>query len=160
MHSVSAGPKGQPEVGQTTGRPGRRRRRKGPGGRGTLGQERSPVFRRMQRGKTTRLFSDIGGVFFLDLNNDFSARQNFVQRLKLCGLEVDSKLHSYRQLWCLQVPHLPYRAPWGQRHTSPLVFTQRSAASLPPTRSIPWDRERCPCVGILPDRAYRRGSAA
>ena len=55
-------------------------------------------------------------------------RQNFVQRLKLCGLEVDSKLRSYRQLWCLWVPHLPYRALWdggmllhlclrkGQRH--------------------------------------------
>jgi predicted nucleotide-binding protein len=39
--------------------------------------------------KTTRLFSDIGGVFLLDLNNDFSSRQNFVQRLKLCGLDVD-----------------------------------------------------------------------
>jgi hypothetical protein len=40
-------------------------------------------------GKTTRLFSDIGGVFLLDLNNDFSSRQDFVRRLRTCGLDVD-----------------------------------------------------------------------
>lgn len=39
--------------------------------------------------KTTRLFSDIGGVFLLDLNNDFSSRQDFVRRLRTCGLDVD-----------------------------------------------------------------------
>lgn len=39
--------------------------------------------------RTTRLFTDIGGVFLLDLSNDFSARQDFVQRLRTCGLDVD-----------------------------------------------------------------------
>jgi predicted nucleotide-binding protein len=39
--------------------------------------------------KRTRLFSDIGGVFLLDLSNDFNARQDFVRRLKICGLDVD-----------------------------------------------------------------------
>jgi hypothetical protein len=47
---VIAGRKGQPEVVPTKGRQGRRHRRKGQGGRGTLGQERPPVFGMMQRG--------------------------------------------------------------------------------------------------------------
>ena len=48
--SVIAGHKGQPEVGQSKGRPGRRRRLKGKAGRGTLEKERPPVFGMMQRG--------------------------------------------------------------------------------------------------------------
>src|SRR5215475_10259717 len=48
--SVIAGPKGHPEVVQTKGRKGRRRRRKGPCGRGTLEKERPPVFGMIQRG--------------------------------------------------------------------------------------------------------------
>jgi transposase-like protein len=47
---VIAGHKGQPEVVQSKGRQGRRRRRKGPCGRGTLAKERPPVFGMMQRG--------------------------------------------------------------------------------------------------------------
>ena len=47
---VIAGHKGQPEVVQTKGRPGRRRRLKGKGGRGTLEKERPPVFGMIQRG--------------------------------------------------------------------------------------------------------------
>ena len=45
-----AGHKGQPEVLKATGRKGRRRRLKGKRGRGTLEQERPPVFGMMQRG--------------------------------------------------------------------------------------------------------------
>src|SRR5262245_20838264 len=60
----------------------------------------------------------------------------------------------------VQVPHLPYCTPWGQRHASPLVLRQRSSASLPPTRSILWDRGHFPCADISPGRAYRRGSGA
>src|SRR5262249_45477094 len=45
-------------------------------------------------------------------------------------------------------------------HLSSLVLTQTSAASLPPTRSTLWDRGHCPCAGISPGQAYRRGSAA
>jgi transposase-like protein len=48
--SVTAGHKGQPEVVKKHGRKGRRRRRKGPRGRGTLAKERPPVFGMMQRG--------------------------------------------------------------------------------------------------------------
>jgi transposase-like protein len=48
--SVIAGHKGQPEVVQTKGRQGRRRRRTGQGGRGTLEKERPPVFGMRQRG--------------------------------------------------------------------------------------------------------------
>jgi transposase len=47
---VIAGHKGQPEVVKSKGRPGRRRRRKGKAGRGTLVKERPPVFGMMQRG--------------------------------------------------------------------------------------------------------------
>jgi len=47
---VIAGHKGQPEVVQTKGRTGRRRRLQGKGGRGTLEKERPPVFGMMQRG--------------------------------------------------------------------------------------------------------------
>jgi len=47
---VIAGHKGQPEVVQQKGRQGRRRRLKGPCGRGTLEKERPPVFGMMQRG--------------------------------------------------------------------------------------------------------------
>jgi transposase-like protein len=47
---VIAGHKGQPEVVKSKGRNGRRRRRKGKGGRGTLEKERPPVFGMMQRG--------------------------------------------------------------------------------------------------------------
>ena len=47
---VIAGHKGQPEVGKSKGRQGRRRRRKGKAGRGTLEKERPPVFGMMQRG--------------------------------------------------------------------------------------------------------------
>ena len=47
---VVAGHKGQPEVVKTKGRKGRRNRRKGEGGRGTLEQEKPPVFGMMQRG--------------------------------------------------------------------------------------------------------------
>ena len=47
---VTAGHKGQPEVVKKQGRKGRRRRRKGPCGRGTLAKERPPVFGMMQRG--------------------------------------------------------------------------------------------------------------
>ena len=39
--------------------------------------------------RTTRLFSDIGGVYLLDLSNDFADREHFVRRLKTCGLDVD-----------------------------------------------------------------------
>src|SRR5713226_843242 len=48
--SVIAGHQGQLEVGKNKGRPGRRRRRKGQGGRGTLEKERPPVFGMIQRG--------------------------------------------------------------------------------------------------------------
>ncbi len=48
--SVIAGHKGQPEVVKKKGRKGRRRRRKGKGGRGTLEQERPPVFGMIERG--------------------------------------------------------------------------------------------------------------
>jgi ISXO2-like transposase domain len=48
--SVVAGPKGQPEVVKNQGRPGRRNRLKGQRGRGTLHNERPPVFGRLQRG--------------------------------------------------------------------------------------------------------------
>jgi len=47
---VIAGHKGQPEVVQSKGRQGRRRRLKGKAGRGTLEKERPPVFGMMQRG--------------------------------------------------------------------------------------------------------------
>ena len=47
---VIAGHKGHPEVLKTKGRQGRRRRLKGPCGRGTLAKERPPVFGMMQRG--------------------------------------------------------------------------------------------------------------
>ena len=47
---VIAGHKGQPEGVKSKGRPGRRRRRKGKAGRGTLEKERPPVFEMMQRG--------------------------------------------------------------------------------------------------------------
>jgi predicted nucleotide-binding protein len=39
--------------------------------------------------RTTRLFSDIGGVYLLDLSNEFVDREHFVRRLKTCGLDVD-----------------------------------------------------------------------
>ena len=48
--SVIAGHKGQPEVVKSKERKGRRRRLKGKSGRGTLEQERPPVFGMMQRG--------------------------------------------------------------------------------------------------------------
>jgi|GEM_PF-1918785 len=48
--SVMAGHTGQPEVVQSKGRQGRRRRRTGTAGRGTLAKERPPVFGMMQRG--------------------------------------------------------------------------------------------------------------
>jgi transposase-like protein len=47
---VITGHKGQPEVVKSKGRQGRRRRLKGPCGRGTLEKERPPVFGMMQRG--------------------------------------------------------------------------------------------------------------
>jgi transposase-like protein len=47
---VIAGHKGQPEVVKSKGRQGRRRRRKGQAGRGTMEKERPPVFGMMQRG--------------------------------------------------------------------------------------------------------------
>jgi transposase-like protein len=47
---VIAGHKGQPEAVKQKGRKGRRRRLKGPCGRGTLEKERPPVFGMMQRG--------------------------------------------------------------------------------------------------------------
>src|SRR5258707_7806658 len=47
---VIAGHKGQPEVGKSKGRKGRRRRLQGKAGRGTLEKERPPVFGMMQRG--------------------------------------------------------------------------------------------------------------
>lgn len=47
---VVAGHKGQPEVVKKKGRQGRRRRRKGPCGRGTLEKERPPFFGMIQRG--------------------------------------------------------------------------------------------------------------
>jgi len=47
---VIAGQKGQPEVVQSQGRQGRRRRLKGKAGRGTLEKERPPVFGMIQRG--------------------------------------------------------------------------------------------------------------
>ena len=47
---VVAGHKGQPEVVQTKGRTGRRRRLKGKDGRGTLEKEKPPVFGMIQRG--------------------------------------------------------------------------------------------------------------
>jgi hypothetical protein len=47
---VMAGHKGQPEVVQSKGRQGRRRRLQGKAGRGTLEKERPPVFGMMQRG--------------------------------------------------------------------------------------------------------------
>jgi ISXO2-like transposase domain len=46
---VVAGHKGQPEVVKNTGRKGRRRRRKGQCGRGTLEKERPPVFGMIER---------------------------------------------------------------------------------------------------------------
>jgi transposase-like protein len=48
--SVLAGHKGQPEGVKSKGRKGRRRRLKGPCGRGTLETERPPVLGMMQRG--------------------------------------------------------------------------------------------------------------
>ena len=48
--SVVAGHKGQPEVVKSTGRRGRRRRRKGTSGRGTLEKEKPPVFGMIERG--------------------------------------------------------------------------------------------------------------
>jgi transposase-like protein len=48
--SVIAGHQGQPDVLKATGRKGRRRRRKGKCGRGTLEKERPPVFGMIQRG--------------------------------------------------------------------------------------------------------------
>ena len=48
--SVMAGHKGQPEGVKSKERKGRRRRLKGKAGRGTLEQERPPVFGMMQRG--------------------------------------------------------------------------------------------------------------
>jgi predicted nucleotide-binding protein len=39
--------------------------------------------------KSTRLFSDIGGVFLLDLANDVNSRNDFIRRLKTVGLNVD-----------------------------------------------------------------------
>lgn len=48
--SVVAGHKGQPEVVKRTGRQGRRRRRKGQSGRGTLAKEKPPIFGMMERG--------------------------------------------------------------------------------------------------------------
>ena len=47
---VIAGYKGQLEVVKSKGRKGRRRRLKGKGGRGTLEQERPPVFGMIVRG--------------------------------------------------------------------------------------------------------------
>ena len=47
---VIAGHKGQPAVVKPKGRTGRRRRRKGQAGRGTLEQERPPVFGMLERG--------------------------------------------------------------------------------------------------------------
>jgi transposase-like protein len=47
---VVAGHKGQPEVVKSKGRQGRRRRRKGKAGRGTLEKETPPVFGMIQRG--------------------------------------------------------------------------------------------------------------
>ena len=47
---VIAGHKGQPVVVKHKGRTGRRRRRKGKGGRGTMEKERPPVFGIMERG--------------------------------------------------------------------------------------------------------------
>jgi ISXO2-like transposase domain len=47
---VIAGHKGQPKVVESKGRKGRRRRRQGKCGRGTLEKERPPVFGMMQRG--------------------------------------------------------------------------------------------------------------
>ena len=47
---VIAGHKGQPAVVKHKGRTGRRRRRKGKGGRGTMEKERPPVFGMMERG--------------------------------------------------------------------------------------------------------------
>ena len=44
-----AGHKGQPEIVQELGRPGRRRRLKGKRGRGTLDTEKPPVFGMIQR---------------------------------------------------------------------------------------------------------------
>ena len=46
---VVAGHKGQPEVVQNKGRKGRRNRLKGKCGRGTLAEERPPVFGMIQR---------------------------------------------------------------------------------------------------------------
>jgi hypothetical protein len=45
-----AGHKGHPEVVKSKGRTGRRRRRKGKAGRGTLEKEKPPVFGMIQRG--------------------------------------------------------------------------------------------------------------
>jgi len=47
---VVAGHKGHPEVVKSKGRTGRRRRRKGKAGRGTLEKEKPPVFGMIQRG--------------------------------------------------------------------------------------------------------------
>jgi transposase-like protein len=47
---VIAGHKGQPEVVKSKGRHGRRRRRKGKAGRGTLAKEKPPAFGMLQRG--------------------------------------------------------------------------------------------------------------
>ena len=47
---VVAGHKGQPEVVQSQGRKGRRRRRKSQSGRGTMAKEKPPVFGMLERG--------------------------------------------------------------------------------------------------------------
>ena len=48
--SVVAGHKGQPEVGKSQDRKGRRRRRKSKAGRGTMATENPPVFGMIERG--------------------------------------------------------------------------------------------------------------
>ena len=47
---VVAGHTGQPKVVKSQGRKGRRRRRKGKSGRGTLAKEKPPVFGMIERG--------------------------------------------------------------------------------------------------------------
>jgi transposase-like protein len=49
-YGEAGGQKGHPEVVKSKGRKGRRRRRKGQAGRGTLEQEKPPVFGMLQRG--------------------------------------------------------------------------------------------------------------
>ena len=61
---VIAGHKGQPEVVQTKGRQGRRRRLKGKAGRGTLEKERPPVFGMIQRGG--QVVISLPDIFLLD----------------------------------------------------------------------------------------------